>query len=82
MRTRRIFQPTLDWMPTRIVPSDLGVVSPMDPTSTPTITPPSLVSPMDPTSSPGTDPGLTDPTIGGPGSFIQPSGGSTVTTLC
>ena len=83
MRTRRWFQPTLDSMPTRIAPSGLGLtVSPMDPTSAPTSTTPSLVNPMDPTSSPGTNPGVTDPTIGGPGSYIQPSGGTTVMTLC
>jgi hypothetical protein len=82
MRTRRMFQPTLDWMPSRVVPSAVGTVSPTDPTSTPTDSTPSLVSPMDPSSTTGTDPGSTDPTISGPGSYIQPSDGTIVTTLC
>ncbi len=80
MRTRRQFQPMLDWMPSRIAPSSMAVaVDPMDSTTSPTDTTPTLVSPMDPTTDPGTGTSVTSPTIGGSGSFVQPIN---TTSLC
>ncbi len=53
LRAHRRFLPSFDLMPSRITPSDMSVVGPMDPTNTiPTeqmVTPPALIDPMDPT---------------------------------
>jgi hypothetical protein len=70
MRARRRFQPTLDVLPMRLAPSDLGVpVSPTDPVSGPSTTPAPIISPTDPTSGPDPGPSVGDPTSIGPGSY-------------
>jgi hypothetical protein len=61
----------------------MGVVaSPMDPTSSLPSNPPGMISPMDPTSIPPSGPTVTSPTVGGPGSFLTPTGGTTTMALC
>jgi hypothetical protein len=70
MRARRHFKPTLDFLPMRLAPSDLGVmVSPMGSLAGPDTTPTVIISPMDPLSGPDSGPSVTDPTMIGPGSY-------------
>ncbi len=79
MRARRQFQPSVDVLPFRLAPSDLGVtISPMDPLSGASSSP-TLISPMDPLSGSGSGPSLSDPTMIGPGSYTTLS---TTTLSC
>ena len=53
MRARRHFQPSLDSLPMRLAPSNMGVmVSPLDPLAGSSSSPTAIVSPMDPVSGP------------------------------
>ncbi len=68
MRTRRRFQPTIEFMPLRMVPSAVGCpLNPMDPTTDPSAPSPPAVNPMDPTTDPS-DP-TSSPSVA-PGSFL------------
>jgi hypothetical protein len=75
MRTRRQFQPTVEYMPLRMVPSAVvvSVPDPTDPTTDPSSPqPPVMVNPTDPTQTPPVDPGNPAPIVG-PGSYTNPS---------
>jgi hypothetical protein len=73
MRARRHFQPSLDSLPMRLAPSNVGVmVSPMDPVAGSSSSPPVIISPMDPVSGPDTGPSVSDPRMIGPGSYTPP----------
>ncbi len=83
MRTRRQFRPTIDFMPSRIVPSDLGVVAdPSDLSANPTDGSTTITYPMDPTAIPTSGPTTVDPTQAGPGSYNSPSTLPTSPLLC
>ena len=81
MRSRRQFQPTLDLMPSRIAPCDLGVSTPMDPSFDPGDSPTPISTPMDPSFTPGS-PSTTDPTDIGPGSYTPVIVSPTTTMTC
>lgn len=69
MRTRRRFQPTIELMPFRLVPSVVGSApDPMDPAMNPSSPPPVYVDPMDP-ATPPCDPADPNPTLDD-GSFL------------
>jgi len=73
MRARRRFQPSLDVLPMRLAPSDLGtMVSPTDPVSGPDASPAPIISPTDPLSGPQGGPSVGNPTSIGPGSYTAP----------
>ena len=73
MRARRHFQPSLDSLPMRLAPSNVGVmVSPMNPLAGSSSSPTAIVSPMDPLSGPDSGPSVSDPTMAGPGSYTSP----------
>jgi hypothetical protein len=72
MRTRRQFQPTVEYMPMRMVPCAVvvSVPDPTDPTTDPSSPPPVMVDPTDPTQT--LDPGNPTPIIS-PGSYTNPT---------
>ena len=72
MRARRRFQPSLDSLPMRLAPSNVGMmVSPMNPLAGSSSLP-VLTSPMNPLSGPDTGPSGSDPTTIGPGGSYTP----------
>jgi len=83
MRSRRQFQPTFDLMPSRIAPSNLaGVPCPMDPSSNPGASRPTIGNPMDPSYNPNPTPTSThSPTIG-PGSYTPVQITPTAPMIC
>jgi len=73
MRARRHFQPSLDSLPMRLAPSNVGVmVSPMSPVAGSSSSPPAIISPMNPASGPDSGPSDSDPTAISPGSYTPP----------
>jgi hypothetical protein len=79
MRTRRQFRPVFEFLPGRIAPSTVGVVDPMNSSSTPGNTT-TIIDPIDPSSTPSPDPSSTLPVIG-PGS-TTPTTGPSGALLC
>jgi|GEM_PF-2077986 hypothetical protein len=70
MRARRQFQPSLDLMPMRLAPSDVGtIISPMDPLARPDTSPTAIINPMDPLARPDSGPSMSNPRPIGPGSY-------------
>jgi hypothetical protein len=75
MRARRAFQPTVELMPLRLAPGDLGtMLHPMDPVSSIPSNNPPFNNPMEPTSSPS-GPSSGDTSILDAGSSTPPTGG-------
>lgn len=48
MRTRRSFQPSVEWMPIRIAPSTIATSDPTDPGVPPCDPPPPIIDPTQP----------------------------------
>jgi hypothetical protein len=80
MRTRRQFQPTLEYMPLRMVPSALvSVPDPTDTSADPTVPAPIVIDPADPSATPPINSGPSP--VVGPGSYTTPTT-SDPTMLC